>query len=170
MEINCSRGITWIGSDRPARRGTYLGQSGRGATHSLCKRPYVDELGRIYFTDSSAIPPVYDKRTGWWSTMKAALFDILSGYPSGRFLQYDPQLGTTRVLLRSIAYANGVAVDKSGAFVLVAETGRYAVRQYWLQGDQGTKILPLLLFCPCIDTVEVSWIMELFIAGLACVA
>ena len=69
--------------------------------------------------------------------MKAALFDILSGYPSGRLLRYDPQLGTTEVLMESIAYANGVAVDPSGDFVLLAETGRYAIRQFWLQGPQG---------------------------------
>ena len=108
------------------------------------------DTGIIYFTDCSEIPPIYDVLLQQWSTMRAALFDIFSGYPSGRLLKYDIRTGETTVLLSDVAYANGVALSKDKSFLLVAETARYAIRKYYLEGPQeGTweyilEGLPLL--------------------------
>eukprot|EP00012_Vannella_robusta_P010346 CAMPEP_0206208718 /NCGR_PEP_ID=MMETSP0166-20121206/16455_1 /ASSEMBLY_ACC=CAM_ASM_000260 /TAXON_ID=95228 /ORGANISM="Vannella robusta, Strain DIVA3 518/3/11/1/6" /LENGTH=176 /DNA_ID=CAMNT_0053629927 /DNA_START=12 /DNA_END=542 /DNA_ORIENTATION=- len=60
--------------------------------------------------------------------MKTALFDILSGYPSGRLLKYTFETNTVEELLSDVAYAN-----------LVAETGRYCIRRYWLEGPSAGK-------------------------------
>ena len=100
-----------------------------------------EEEGLVYFSDSSAIPPLWDKGTRLWSTMKAAQFDILSGHPSGRLLRYDARTKAVTVLLNGIAYANGVALAEDRSFVLVAETGRYAIRRLWLSGPRGTVLL-----------------------------
>merc|ERR1712137_992024 len=96
-----------------------------------------NENGIIYFSDCSQIPPLYDKKTRLWSTMKAALFDIFSGYPTGRLLKYDFNTKETTELISDIAYANGVALSKDKSFVLVAETARYTIRRYWLTGEKS---------------------------------
>ena len=79
--------------------------------------------GTIYFTDAS-----YKFRL---TQLKA---DLLEHQPNGRFLAYDPRTKQTKVLLRDLFFANGVAVSPDQSFVLVNETGAYRVRRYWLTG------------------------------------
>ncbi|CAA7407737.1 unnamed protein product [Spirodela intermedia] len=70
------------------------------------------ETGAVYFTDSSA------------------RFDT-----TGRLLSYrEASAAPPRVLLRGLAFPNGVALGGGGAFVLVAETTRCRVLRYWLRG------------------------------------
>ena len=35
-----------------------------------------------------------------------------------------------------LTFANGIAVDKNGEFVLVVETGSYRIHKYWLKGEK----------------------------------
>ena len=79
--------------------------------------------GTIYFTDAS-----YKFRL---TQLKA---DLLEHQPNGRFLSYDPRTKQTKVLLRDLYFANGVAVSPDQSFVLVNDTGGYRVRRYWLTG------------------------------------
>ena len=94
----------------------------------------------VYFTDCSGIPPIFDYSLQQWSTMKAALFDIISGYPSGRLLKYDFNTKETTILLDNIAYANGVALSKDKDFILISETGRYSIRKLWITGPKSNII------------------------------
>lgn len=41
------------------------------------------------------------------------------------------------MLLDGLQFANGVAVDPGGQFVLVVETGAYRIVRLWLAGDQA---------------------------------
>ena len=83
--------------------------------------------GTIYFTDAS-----------YKFSLTELKADLLEHQPNGRFLAYDPQRKQTRVLLRDLYFANGVAVSPDQSFVLVNETGAYRVRRYWLAGpSQG---------------------------------
>ncbi|HYX31005.1 MAG TPA: SMP-30/gluconolactonase/LRE family protein, partial [Pyrinomonadaceae bacterium] len=54
--------------------------------------------GTIYFTDASYKFPLTE--------LKA---DLLEHQPNGRFLSYDPKTKKTKVLLRDLYFANGVA-------------------------------------------------------------
>lgn len=81
--------------------------------------------GTIYFTDASYKFPL--------TQLKA---DLLEHQPNGRFLAYDPRTKQTRVLLRDLYFANGVAVSPDQSFVLVNDTGAYRVRRYWLSGPK----------------------------------
>ena len=83
--------------------------------------------GTIYFTDSSYKFPL--------PQLKA---DLLEHQPNGRFLAYEPRTKQTRVLLRDLYFANGVALspDTGQSFVLINETGAYRVRRYWLVGPK----------------------------------
>lgn len=81
--------------------------------------------GTIYFTDATYKFPL--------TQLKA---DLLEHQPNGRFLSYDPRTKQTRVLLRDLYFANGVAVSPDQSFVLVNDTGAYRVRRYWLKGEK----------------------------------
>ncbi len=79
--------------------------------------------GRVYFSDASA---VFGPERLAWAPFESP--------PSGRLIEYDPDLRSTRVLLGELHFANGVAVATDGSFVLVAETFAYRVHRYWLTG------------------------------------
>lgn len=92
---------------------------------------FTDDLdiaadGTIYFSDAS-------DRFGHHHY----LYDLLESRPHGRLLAYDPESGKTRVLLRDLYFANGVALSQNEDFVLVVETYRYRIRRYWLRGPQA---------------------------------
>ncbi|MGC8120037.1 SMP-30/gluconolactonase/LRE family protein [Marinobacter sp. VGCF2001] len=82
--------------------------------------------GRIYFTDASSRfqPPDY-------------VLDLLEMRPHGRLLRYDPDSGTTEVLLRNLHFANGVALSPKGSYVLVNETWKYRTLRYWILGPKA---------------------------------
>jgi len=81
--------------------------------------------GTIYFTDASSRFPLAE--------LKA---DLLEHQPNGRFMAYDTRTKQTRVLLRDLYFANGVAVSPDQSFVLVCDTGSYRVRRVWLTGPK----------------------------------
>ncbi|SDI06782.1 Sugar lactone lactonase YvrE [Pseudomonas benzenivorans] len=92
---------------------------------------FTDDLdiagdGTIYFSDASSRfeQPDY-------------LLDLLEARPHGRLLSYDPSSGETRVLLKDLYFANGVALSAAEDFVLVNETYRYRITRYWLKGDKA---------------------------------
>jgi len=79
--------------------------------------------GTIYFTDASSKFPLANFTA-----------DLLEHRGNGRFLAYDPRTKTTRMLLRDLSFANGVAVSPDQSFVLVVETGAYRIHRLWLTG------------------------------------
>jgi sugar lactone lactonase YvrE len=78
--------------------------------------------GTIYFTEASNKFP-----------MSQFTNDLLEHQPNGRLLALDPQSRRPRTLLRNIYFANGVAVSPDQTFVLVAETGEYRIRRFWIK-------------------------------------
>jgi sugar lactone lactonase YvrE len=81
--------------------------------------------GVIYFTDASS-------RFG----VGEHLYDLLEARPHGRLLAYDPASKQTRVLLRGLYFANGVALSRDESFILVNETYRCRIRRLWLHGPR----------------------------------
>jgi sugar lactone lactonase YvrE len=81
--------------------------------------------GTIYFTDASYKYPLTRLKD-----------DVLEHQPNGRFMSYDPRTKQTRVLLRDLYFANGVAVSPDQSFVLVNDTSSYRVRRFWLAGPK----------------------------------
>ncbi len=82
--------------------------------------------GTIYFCDASSKFPLSE-----------FMLDVLEHRPNGRLLAYDPEAGTTRLLLDKLYFANGVAVSPDQSFVLVVETTKYRVKRYWLTGPRA---------------------------------
>ncbi|XP_047945443.1 protein STRICTOSIDINE SYNTHASE-LIKE 10 [Salvia hispanica] len=87
-----------------------------------------DENDVIYFTDSST---EYYRRE--------FMSSVLNSDATGKFMKYDLSSKEVTVLLRGLAFANGVALSKDRSFVLVAETARCRVLRLWLQGPNAGK-------------------------------
>lgn len=83
--------------------------------------------GTIYFSDASS---------KFGPAMKAR-DDVFEHGGHGRLLAFDPENGETSVLLDGLQFANGVALAPDEESVLVAETGRYTIVRYWLEGEQA---------------------------------
>lgn len=84
--------------------------------------------GMIYFSDAS---------TKWdqahWE------HDIVEARPHGRLCSYDPLSGEVVEMVSNLHFANGVAVDPGGEFLLVNETSRYRVLKVDL-ADNSTSV------------------------------
>jgi len=85
--------------------------------------------GMIYFSDAST-----KWGQGQWKE------DLLEAGPYGRLCSYDPLSGEVVELVDGLHFANGVAVDPAGRFVLVNETSRYRVTKVNLD-DLRTEVL-----------------------------
>ena len=61
--------------------------------------------------------------------------DIIEHSGTGRLFRRDPD-GTLETVMDGLHFANGVALDPQGDFVLVAETGMYRIVRLWLTGEK----------------------------------
>lgn len=92
---------------------------------------FADDLevapdGTIWFSEAS---------TRW--RLPAWKMDFIESRPSGRLCAWLPASGQTLEVLGELHFANGVAVDPEGRFVLVVESSRYRVRRLWLTGAKA---------------------------------
>lgn len=99
---------------------------------------YADDLdvapnGKILFSDASTKFAAED----WQSTLGASLLDLMEHGLHGRIIEFDPTSKQSKVVMDSLSFANGVAIDPSGDFALVAETGAYRVWKHWLSGSKA---------------------------------
>lgn len=104
---------------------TILSTQAEGTNFGCANDLDITAEGTIYFTDASS------KFT--LSNYKA---DLLEHQPNGRLLAYDPATKTSRVVLKGLYFANGVAISPDQTFVLVCETGRYRLQRVWLNGPK----------------------------------
>ena len=69
--------------------------------------------------------------------------EIVEGRPNGRVLCYDPATGTTKKIIKSFYFPNGICVTHDARSVLIASTTECRVYRHWLAGPRagGTEIL-----------------------------
>ncbi|HEY4221293.1 MAG TPA: SMP-30/gluconolactonase/LRE family protein [Myxococcota bacterium] len=79
----------------------------------------------VYMTDSS-------DKWGYGDQIE----DILEQMPSGRLIRFDIAEKDANVLVRGLAFANGLALAPDESFALVAETARYRITKVMLTGDK----------------------------------
>ncbi|RDY10184.1 Protein STRICTOSIDINE SYNTHASE-LIKE 12, partial [Mucuna pruriens] len=58
---------------------------------------------------------------------------------SGSLFSLDPSTNQTRVLMRGLALASGVAVSRDGSFVLVSEYLANRIQRFWLKGPRANS-------------------------------
>ena len=92
-----------------------------------------DNQGLIYFSESSS--KFGAKASG--GTLEGSLLEIMEHGGNGRVFRFDPVAKKIETIMDGLTFANGIAVDKNGEFVLVVETGSYRIHKYWLKGDKA---------------------------------
>ncbi|XP_038688091.1 protein STRICTOSIDINE SYNTHASE-LIKE 11-like [Tripterygium wilfordii] len=109
------------------RLATPIASSADGQSFVFCEGLDVDQqTGFVYFTDASA---VYDIRN-----VEQA---VLANDSTGRLLKYDPRTNQVTTLLRNLSGPGGVAVSKTGSFVLVSEFIANRTQKFWLTGPRA---------------------------------
>ena len=86
----------------------------------------VAEDGTIWFSDASARFGLHDY-----------IYDLLEASATGSLLSYTPSTGQTKVHLRGLYFANGVALGPDDHSILVNETGASRVTRLWLKGPKA---------------------------------
>ncbi|XP_073154953.1 protein STRICTOSIDINE SYNTHASE-LIKE 10-like [Henckelia pumila] len=82
----------------------------------------------IYFTDTSTV--FYRRQF---------IPSILTQDKTGKLMKYNISSKEVTVLLRGLAFANGVALSKDRSFLLVAETTTCRILRFWLHGPDAGK-------------------------------
>lgn len=100
-----------------------------GAPLRFTNNASVHPDGRIFFTDSS---------TRWG--FEHFTEDLLEHRPTGRLFVHDPTNGTTDLVLDGLYFANGIGRSRDASWLLLAETGAYALSRVWIAGERaGTR-------------------------------
>ncbi|KAL6548549.1 Protein STRICTOSIDINE SYNTHASE-LIKE 13 [Orobanche gracilis] len=86
----------------------------------------IHENGSIFFTDTSNR---YNRMNHF--------FILLEGEATGRLLRYDPPTRTTHVVLKGLAFPNGVQLSKDQSFLLYTETTNCRIMKYMLKGSKN---------------------------------
>ncbi|MGW0044885.1 SMP-30/gluconolactonase/LRE family protein [Rhodococcus sp. NPDC003348] len=94
-----------------------------------CNNSAVGRDGVVYFTDSSAKFTIPEHR-----------LDVLEHRGTGRLIRFDPATGDTDLLADGLQFANGVGLAADESYVLVAETGGYAIRRVDLTGPSAGRV------------------------------
>lgn len=104
---------------------------------------YADSLvvaknGKIYLTDAS-------HRFGpakWGGTFHASILDILEHSATGRVIEYDPASGQSRVVIKDLCFANGVALSQDEKSLFISETGDYRIWKLDLPAENVSARAP----------------------------
>jgi sugar lactone lactonase YvrE len=107
-----------------------------GVPMRFCNNAAVAADGTVYFTDSAR-----DFDVDTWKG------DLLEHSRTGRLLRRDPS-GEVEVVVRGLAFANGVALAPDESFVAVAETGAYAIQRLWVSGHRAGSVEPFVESVP----------------------
>jgi sugar lactone lactonase YvrE len=100
---------------------------------------YADDLeiapdGTIWLSDAST--KFGAAASG--DTLVASMLDILEHGGHGRLIRYDPATEQASEVLTGLNFANGIALDPQGAFVLVVETSSYRIVRHHLTGPRAS--------------------------------
>jgi sugar lactone lactonase YvrE len=105
---------------------TTLVDSFEGEKLGLLDDVKVARDGRIYFTEASRKYPLDQFQ-----------LDFLEARPNGRLFRYDPMTRETELVMDQLYFANGIAFSAEQDFLVVAETSRYRLTRFWLEGPQA---------------------------------
>ena len=132
-------GLDWDGQGRLLIADAWKGLLRLGADGKL--ETLTTECGSrtLWFTDDLEVAA----DGGVWFSDATVRFhqpewklDLIEGTAAGRLCRWDPITGTTREVLKHLYFANGIALDPKGEFVLIAETSRLRVQKYFLRGPK----------------------------------
>ncbi|KAL3527281.1 hypothetical protein ACH5RR_011937 [Cinchona calisaya] len=89
----------------------------------------IADNGILYFTDAS-----------YKYNLLEVSRDSLEARPYGRFMSYNPSTKETKVLVRDLYFANGVAVSPDQNFVVFCETPMRRCKKYYIKGERKGSV------------------------------
>ncbi|KAG0545777.1 hypothetical protein BDA96_02G391100 [Sorghum bicolor] len=124
---------------------THLASEVDGSTIRFADAAIEGSDGTVYFSDAST-------RFGfdrWYH-------DFIESSATGRLLRYDPRSGKTSVVLDGLGFANGVALPRDEAFVVVCESSRFRCMKVWLKGEKAGKAETFVDLPGCPDNIRLG--------------
>ncbi|XP_057983523.1 protein STRICTOSIDINE SYNTHASE-LIKE 10 [Malania oleifera] len=120
----------------------YLGLQVVGPAGGLASQLVTEAEGQPFrFTNDMDIDEhddvIYFTETSTFFQRRQFMSSILSNDKTGMLLKYNKSSKEVTVLLRGLAFANGVALSKDQSFVLVAETSSCKILRFWLHGPNA---------------------------------
>ncbi|XP_031109762.1 protein STRICTOSIDINE SYNTHASE-LIKE 5-like [Ipomoea triloba] len=106
-----------------------LTDEAEGVKFKLTDAVDVAEDGMLYFTDAS-----------WKYRLKDFFWDACEGRPHGRLLSYNPNTKQTKVLLKDLFFANGVAVFPDQSSVIFCETPLRRCKKFYIKGERKGSV------------------------------
>ena len=104
---------------------------------------------KAYFSDASTkFAPRLEDAPWFADELEASRYEIIEHAGNGRIIECDLDSGIGRVLVRDLVFANGVTLAFDEASLLFVETGEYAVRRVWLQGEREGDVETLVTNLP----------------------
>jgi sugar lactone lactonase YvrE len=116
----------------PNRKITVLTDNVNGDPIRYADAVVVAKSGKIYFSDASARFAPKDRG----GPFEACILDILEQSSTGRILEYDPAIKTTRVVAKGLSFANGIALSQDEKTLFVIETGKYRVWKIFVSAKE----------------------------------
>ncbi|KAL3533584.1 hypothetical protein ACH5RR_007105 [Cinchona calisaya] len=107
-----------------------LAKEAQGIPFRFTNGVVVDQKsGQIYFTDSSTR---FQRREFG--------FVMVSLDKTGRLLKFDPTTNKVTVLMGNLMFPNGVALSKTGDFLLITETTNSRILKFWLEPTKAGRV------------------------------
>ncbi|MEM8983877.1 MAG: SMP-30/gluconolactonase/LRE family protein [Pseudomonadota bacterium] len=128
----------------PDGRSKVLARRFAGTSIAYANAVAIAPDGSVYFTDAST----HFHPDAHGGTLAASVLDLLEHDPNGRLLRYDPSNDEIDLVRDALAFPNGLAIDPSGEFLLLAETSTYRVLKVWLAGARKGQAETLLYNLP----------------------
>ena len=98
----------------------------------------VAKSGKVYLTDASRR---FAPRQ-WGGTFDASVLDILEHSSTGRVIEFDPVSRQSRIVMRDLGFANGVALSQDERSLFISETSEYRVWKVDLQANNLSAKVP----------------------------
>ncbi|KAM0927126.1 hypothetical protein ACQ4PT_003221 [Festuca glaucescens] len=128
------------------KRVMILASTVQGSTIRFADAAIEAADGTVYFSDACT-------RFGFDQWFLA----YIESRPTGRLLKYDPRTGDASVELDNLAFANGVALSRDEAFVVVCESGGFRCSRLWLKGDKAGQADTFVQDLPgCPDNIRLA--------------
>ena len=93
--------------------------------------------GRVFFSEATIRYEMHD-----WPV------DCLESRGNGRIVCFDPNTGTTRTVLKSLVFPNGICMTHDGQSFLFAETWGCRISRYWFDGPKKGTVEPVIRDLP----------------------
>jgi ribose transport system permease protein len=93
--------------------------------------------GRVFFSEATIRYEMHE-----WPV------DCLESRGNGRIICFDPNTGSTRVVLKNLVFPNGICMMRDGQSFLFAETWACRVSRYWFEGPRKGQVETVIADLP----------------------